>query len=74
MLMDALDEFRDQLVKCVPDLPHSQGVQVALVSWSYNVEPSVAWSSTLAKYANAGRWRDPCSQLPRWSKAGGRTV
>ena len=75
MLMDALGEFRDQLVKCVPALPQQpEGVQVALVSWSYNVGPSAACSSTLAKRANAGRWRDACNQLPRWNKAGGRTV
>ena len=39
MLIDALGEFRDQLVECVPALPQQpQGVQVALVSWSYNVD------------------------------------
>lgn len=75
MLTGALGEFRDRLVTCIPSLPQQpEGVQVALVSWSYNVGTGAACRSTLAKRANAGRWRDACNQLPRWNKAGGRVV
>ncbi|WP_243698782.1 lysozyme [Paracoccus alkanivorans] len=66
MLMEALDEFRDRLITCIPSLPQQpEGVQVALVSWSYNVGTGAACSSMLAKRANSGRWRDACNELPR---------
>ncbi|RNF32964.1 lysozyme [Paracoccus methylarcula] len=75
MLMDALGEYRDRLVSCIPALQQQpEGVQVALVSWSYNVGIGAACGSTLARRANADRWRDACNELPRWNKAGGRVV
>ncbi|MDP0928995.1 lysozyme [Paracoccus onubensis] len=75
MLMDALASFREPLNRCIPALPDQPlDVQVALISWSYNVGTGAACSSTLAKRANAGRWRDACNELPRWNKAGGKTV
>lgn len=75
MLMEALGQYRDQLIRCVPTLPlQSEGVQVALTSWTYNVGAGAACNSTLAKLANAGDWRGACNQLPRWNKAGGKVV
>lgn len=75
MLMAALATYRDGLTRCVPALPQQpEGVQVALVSWSYNVGTSAACGSTLAKKANAGDWQGACNQLPRWDKAGGKPV
>lgn len=77
MLAAALGEFRDKLAVCIPALPDQpEGVQVALVSWAYNVGtgPLGACGSTLAKLANAGDWRAACDQLPRWNKAGGKVV
>lgn len=74
-LAAALGEFRDRLAVCIPDLPRQpEGVQVALVSWSYNVGTGAACGSTLARHANAGEWRAACDQLPRWNKAGGQVV
>ena len=75
MLMDALADYRAPLIACIPALPSQpEGVQVALVSWTYNVGAGAACSSTLAKRANAGDWIAACNQLPRWNKAGGRVV
>lgn len=75
MLIKALETYRAGLVACIPQLPQqAQGVQVALVSWSYNVGTGAACGSTLAKRANAGDWRGACEQLPRWNKAGGKVV
>lgn len=75
MLAAALGEFRDKLAVCIPALPDQpEGVQVALVSWSYNVGTGAACKSTLARHANAGNWRAACDQLPLWNKAGGVVV
>ena len=75
MLMDALDDFYQPLIRCIPTLPQQpEGVQVALVSWAYNVGVGAACGSTLARRANAGDWRAACNELPRWNKAGGREV
>lgn len=74
-LSATLGEFRDKLAVCIPGLPvQPEGVQVALVSWSYNVGTGAACGSTLAKLANAGDWSGACDQLPRWNKAGGKVV
>lgn len=74
-LAAALGEFRGQLAACIPALPRQpEGVQVALVSWAYNVGGGAACGSTLARKANAGDWRGACDQLPRWNKAGGKVV
>lgn len=75
MLAQSLAGYHAQLARCIPTLPQQpQGVQVALTSWTYNVGAGAACSSTLARMANAGDWAGACNQLPRWSKAGGRTV
>lgn len=75
MFMDALAGFHTALTACIPTLPQQpEGVQVALVSWSYNVGTGAACRSTLARLANAGDWRAACDQLPRWNKAGGKTI
>lgn len=49
-------------------------VEAAFTSWIYNVGPGNAKTSTLVRYAKEGRWVDACNQLPRWNKAGGKTV
>jgi lysozyme len=75
MLSVALADYRDRLVTCIPALPQQpEGVQVALVSWSYNVGTGAACGSTLARLANAGDWLGACNQLPRWNRAGGVVV
>lgn len=71
----ALADYHKRLSACIPALPSQpEGVQVALVSWSYNVGTGAACGSTLAKLANAGNWPAACDQLPRWNKAGGKPV
>lgn len=75
MLQSSLAGYQAQLTKCIPALPDQpQGVQVALISWTYNVGAGAACGSTLAKLANKGNWRGACEQLPRWNKAGGKVV
>lgn len=75
MLLEALAVYRDGLIQCIPALPQQpEGVQVALTSWTYNVGIGAACGSTLARHANAGRWREACDQLPRWNRAGGVEV
>lgn len=75
MLEAALVEYRDGVVACIPDLPEQpEGVQVALVSWTYNVGIGAACGSTLARLANADDWRGACNQLPRWNRGGGRVI
>jgi lysozyme len=75
MLSVALADYRDRLVTCIPALPQQpEGVQVALVSWSYNVGTGAACGSTLTRLANAGDWLGACNQLPRWNRAGGVVV
>jgi len=75
MLAARLAEFRTALTECVPALPEQpEGVQVALVSWSYNVGTGAACRSTLARLANADDWRGACEQLPRWNRAGGAEI
>lgn len=73
MLGNALLEFSAGLDKCLkvktPDLTY-----VAFVSWAYNVGLGAACGSTLVRKANAGDLLGACNQLPRWNRAGGKTV
>lgn len=72
---DDLGAYRKRLVACIPALPQQkEPVNVALISWAYNVGTGAACSSTLARKANAGDWRGACNELPRWNKAGGRVI
>lgn len=75
MLLEALAVYRDGLLACVPELAaQPEGVQVALVSWTYNVGIGAACRSTLARRANAGDWPGACDQLLRWNRAGGQVI
>lgn len=75
MLGERLDEFRGNLVECMPSLALQPiGVQVPIISWGYNVGTGAACGSTLARLANAGDWIGACNQLPRWNRAGGVQV
>lgn len=75
MLIETVTEFRNGLAKCLPSLPElPEGVQVAFISWSYNVGTGAACRSTLVRLANAGDIIGACNQLPRWNRAGGKVV
>ncbi|WP_407496871.1 lysozyme [Pseudooceanicola sp. MF1-13] len=75
MLADRVAEFRDRLQTCLPSLPKlPTGVQVAFISWSYNVGTGAACRSTLVRKANAGDVVGACNELPRWNRAGGRVI
>jgi lysozyme len=75
MLARAVVEFRTALGRCLPSLDRlPEGVQVAFISFAYNVGTGAACRSTLVRLANAGDIRAACNQLPRWNKAGGKVV
>jgi lysozyme len=75
MLIERLPEYRDGLTACLPALPDQpEGVQVALISWTYNVGVGAACRSTLARRGNSGDWIGACNELPRWNRAGGVEV
>ena len=46
----------------------------AITSFAFNAGCSNLKSSTLARYASRERWVDMCNQLPRWDKAGGKSL
>lgn len=73
MLAKSLRGYAEGLDRCVTrDLPTK--MDVALLSWAYNVGTGAACSSTLIKLANAGDLRGACDQLLRWNRAGGRVI
>lgn len=75
MLADGVEEFHAGLSRCLPGLPsYPVGVQVAFVSWSYNVGLGAACRSTLVRKAKAGDLNGACRELPRWNRAGGKVV
>jgi lysozyme len=75
MLARAVGEFKAALAQCLPGLDeYPEGVQVAFISWSYNVGTGAACRSTLARLARAGDLAAACNELPRWNRAGGRVV
>ena len=70
MLEDRLQEFHDDLAKCLPGLPAMPPeVQASFVSWSYNIGAAAACKSTLVKKARSGDLRGACNELPKWDKA-----
>lgn len=75
MLSEALVTYRNGLAACFPALADQpEGVQVAFISWTYNVGIGAACKSTLVKLANAGDMKGACNQLPRWNRAGGSVL
>jgi lysozyme len=77
MLEREVIAFHRALTACAPSLPEQPiGVQVALVSWAYNVGtgPRGACGSTLVRLLNGGDVKAACEQLPRWNRGGGRVI
>jgi lysozyme len=73
MLQGRIREFDVALGKCVKVLlPES--TRSAVIQWAYNVGTGAACSSTLVKKLNAGDIKGACNELPRWTKAGGKTL
>lgn len=67
------DEHQKRLARCIT-VPLAQREWDALVSWAYNVGTSAACNSTLVRKLNAGDYTAPCTELPKWNKAGGRVL
>lgn len=72
-LAASADEHQKRLAKCIT-VPLAQREWDALVSWAYNVGTSAACNSTLVRKLNAGDYTVPCTELPKWNKAGGRVL
>ena len=78
MLREALADFERQgLMRCVSQqhlarMPDE--LYVASLSLSYNVGTGAFCRSTMVKKINRGDYRGACNELPKWVKAGGRTV
>lgn len=69
MLEKSLQKYIAGINRCVK-VPLPEKRWVALVSFSYNVGISAACNSSVVKLINAGRTRDGCDALLRWSRAG----
>ena len=84
LLATGIVEFAEKLDACIPEkgtparvdswreLP--DGMQVAILSLTYNVGAGAACRSTLVRRVKEGRLVAACEQLPRWNRAGGRVV
>ena len=68
-LTDA-QKFEGALKQCVT-VPLHQREYDAYVSFSYNVGSSAFCGSTLVRKLNAGDYPGACSELLRWTRAGG---
>jgi lysozyme len=72
-LAASADEHQKRLARCIT-VPLAQREWDALVSWAYNVGTSAACNSTLVRRLNTGDYASPCTELPKWNKAGGKVL
>lgn len=70
-------QYETKLSRLVDD-KHESNIPIeswiAFVSWIYNVGEGNAAKSTLVKKLNQGDIVGACNELPKWNKAGGRTI
>ena len=71
MLAREILAYEAHLDRCLI-APVPVGMNIALVSWTYNVGAGAACRSTLLRKANAGDLAGACNELPRWNRADGR--
>lgn len=78
MLRKALADFeRRGIQRCVTKKHQAKmpdELYVAALSLSYNVGTGAFCKSTMVKKINRGDYRGACNELPKWVKAGGRTI
>lgn len=67
------DTISREMADCIK-VPVAQYEFDAYASFSYNVGAPAFCESTLAKKLNAGDYVGACSELLRWTKAGGREL
>lgn len=73
MLQKEIVAYERGLDRCLKaDVPTD--MKIALVSWTYNIGVGAACRSTLVRKANAGDLVGACNELPRWNKAGGKSI
>ena len=72
MLYDDLLKHADD-IDCIKT-PLSDGQKAAFISFGYNVGKRKLCNSTLAKKANSGDLHGACSELLRWTMAGGKEL
>lgn len=68
------DAIAKELAACIGDVPLSANEWNAYASWAYNVGASAACRSTLVRKLKAGDYIGACTELLRWTKAGGREL
>lgn len=67
------DEHGQGLARCIR-VPISQNEYDSYLSFTYNVGVGSFCKSTLVKKLNAGDYEGACSELLKWTKAGGRVL
>lgn len=75
MLLESLIDHERGMAKCLKDpdaLPDK--TYGAFLSFAYNVGTGAFCRSTLKRLADRGELVAACKQLPRWTKAKGRTL
>lgn len=74
-LGNALVEFEQGVragLKNPDAIPDS--VYVSSLSLAYNIGTGAFRKSSVARYINAGKWKEACNAIPRFNKAGGRVI
>lgn len=71
LLEQDLVHHAEGVMKCIK-VPLTTGQKAAFVSFAYNVGNGAFCKSTLAKRINAGEGIKACSELSRWTTAGGK--
>jgi lysozyme len=73
-LNEDAERMQRELKTCIGDVPMHQHEWDAVTSWAYNVGTGAACKSTLVKKLQAGDYAGACSELLRWTRAGGREL
>lgn len=73
VLQNSLDSHAKGMVECI-HVPISQGEYDAYLDFTYNVGVSAFCHSTLNKKLNESNYVGACTELLKWTQAGGRTL
>lgn len=73
LLARSLVKYRDGLRACLKK-PITEDMEVAFISFTYNVGIGGFCRSGVAREVNAGRPKAACDALLAWNRAGGRVV
>ena len=73
LLLRDVERFERDVVGMV-EVPITQGMFDALVSFAFNLGAEAMRRSTLLRLLNQSRYADAAQQFARWNKAGGRVL